>query len=217
LVKISILIADDHTLFREAWIDILSGDSRFEVVAQCGDTDEAIRLAKEKNPEIILMDINMMPLSGLDASKEILKSSPSCKIIGLSMHAEPAFAIKLISMGGRGYVTKNSSSDEMIQAILEVHKGKKFLCAEIKNNILGNMLDENSDAAKINSLTIREIQIIDLIKQGYTSLQIAESLEISKATVEAHRYNILKKLKLKNSTSLINFVHENKMTPLRQF
>jgi DNA-binding NarL/FixJ family response regulator len=146
---------------------------------------------------------------GLEASQEILRNSPSCKIIGVSMHAEPAFAIKMLQIGAKGYVTKNSSQEEMIDAILEVQKGNKYICEEIKNNMLGKMLDENADGSKINTLTLREIQIINLIKEGFSSSEIAADLQLAVGTVESHRYNILKKLDLKNAASLVNFINNN--------
>jgi len=192
--KVSILIADDHKLIRETWSYILNNDPRFEVVAECGDSEQAVEVARTKRPQIILMDINMTPISGFEATERIRKVSPASKIIGVSMHSQPAYAKKMLQIGARGYVTKNSSKEEMIKAILEVHNGNKYICDEIKNNIS-------------ELVTEREIQIINLIKEGFSSKEIASQLNISLKTVEVHRHNILKKLKLKNSASLVNFIN----------
>lgn len=205
--KVSILIADDHKLIRETWSFILNNDPRFEVVAECGDSDQAVEVAKNKRPQIILMDINMTPISGFEATEKIRKVSPASKIIGVSMHSQPAYAKKMLQIGARGYVTKNSSKEEMIKAILEVQSGNKYICDEIKNNISELVLEENKDTPNVNALTEREIQIINLIKEGYSSKEIATQLSISLKTVEVHRHNILKKLKLKNSASLVNFIN----------
>jgi DNA-binding NarL/FixJ family response regulator len=205
--KVSILIADDHKLIRETWSFILGNDPRFEVVAECGDSDQAVEVAKNKRPQIILMDINMTPISGFEATEKIRKVSPASKIIGVSMHSQPAYAKKMLQIGARGYVTKNSSKEEMIKAILEVQSGNKYICDEIKNNISELVLEENKDTPNVNALTEREIQIINLIKEGYSSKEIATQLSISLKTVEVHRHNILKKLKLKNSASLVNFIN----------
>ena len=206
--KISILIADDHKLIRETWAYILNSDSRFEVIATCGNAEEAIEIAKAKLPDVILMDINMTPVSGLEATQQIRKILPTAKIIGVSMHSQPAYARKMLQIGGRGYVTKNSSKQEMIQAILDVNDGKKFICEEIRNIISDQLLDEKEGSATtINALTEREMQIIGLIKEGNSSKEIAIGLNISLKTVEVHRHNILKKLKLKNSASLVNFIN----------
>lgn len=205
--KVSILIADDHKLIRETWSYILNNDSRFEVVAECGDSEEAVEVARTKRPQIILMDINMTPISGFEATERIRKVSPASKIIGVSMHSQPAYAKKMLQMGAKGYVTKNSSKEEMIKAILEVNSGNKYICEEIKNNISELILEENKDLPNVNALTEREIQIINFIKEGHSSKEIAAQLSISLKTVEVHRHNILKKLKLKNSASLVNFIN----------
>ncbi len=205
--KISIMIADDHKLIRETWSYILNNDPRFEVVAECGDSEEAVEMARQKRPQIILMDINMTPISGFEATEKIRKVSPASRIIGVSMHSQPAYAKKMLQIGARGYVTKNSSKEEMIKAILEVQNGNKYICDEIKNNISELVLEENKDTPNVNALTEREIQIINLIKEGLSSKEIATQLNISLKTVEVHRHNILKKLKLKNSASLVNFIN----------
>ena len=205
--KISILIADDHKLIRETWSFILNNDTRFTVVAECGDSEQAVEMARTKKPQIVLMDINMTPISGFEATEKIRKVSPGSKVIGVSMHSQPAYAKKMLQIGARGYVTKNSSKEEMITAILEVHAGNKYICDEIKNNISELVLEENKDVPNVNALTEREIQIINLIKEGQSSKEIAVTLNISLKTVEVHRHNILKKLKLKNSASLVNFIN----------
>jgi DNA-binding NarL/FixJ family response regulator len=207
--KINILIADDHKLIRETWSYILNSDSRFQVIGECGDAQEAVELAKTKRPHVVLMDINMAPFSGLEATQRIRKISPGSKVIGVSMHSQPAYAKKMLQMGARGYVTKNSSKEEMIKAILEVNHGNKYICDEIKNIISEQLLDEKEDSPNINALTEREMQIINFIKEGLSSKEIATSLNISLKTVEVHRHNILKKLKLKNSASLVNFINTN--------
>src|SRR6476661_8638699 len=204
--KISVLIADDHKLIRETWSFILNNDPRFIVVAECGDSEQAVEMAKSKKPMIVLMDINMLPISGFEATEKIRKVSPASKIIGISMHSQPAYAKKMLQIGARGYVTKNSSKEEMIRAIIEVNNGNKYICDEIKNNISEMVLEENKDIPNVNALTDREIQIINLIKQGLSSKEIATELAISLKTVEVHRHNVLKKLKLKNSASLVNFI-----------
>ena len=205
--KISVLIADDHKLIRDTWSFILNNDPRFQVIAECGDSEEAVEAAKVKRPNIVLMDINMMPISGFEATEKIRKVSPASRIIGVSMHSQPAYAKKMLQIGAKGYVTKNSSKEEMMKAILEVHQGNKYICEEIKNNISELVLEENKDVPNVNALTEREIQIINLIKDGQSSKEIAGHLNISLKTVEVHRHNVLKKLKLKNSASLVNFIN----------
>lgn len=207
--KITILIADDHKLIRETWTYILNSDDRFEVVAECGDAEQAVQLAKELTPNIILMDINMPPFNGFEATEQIRKVSPESKVIGVSMHSQPAYAKKMLQVGARGYVTKNSSKEEMFNAITEVYNGNKYVCDEIKTIISDQLLDDNQDVPSVNSLTEREMQIIHHIREGHSSKEIATQLDISLKTVEVHRHNILKKLKLKNSASLVNFINSS--------
>ena len=209
MTHITILIADDHKLIRETWSFILNGDPRFKVLADCGDAETAVEIARNQKPDIILMDINMIPFSGFEATEKIRKQSPSSKIIGVSMHSQPAYAKKMLQSGAMGYVTKNSSREEMMKAILEVHSGKKYICEEIKNIISEQLMDESSDTPNVNALTEREIQIINYIREGLSSKEMAVVLNISLKTVEVHRHNILKKLKLKNAASLVNFINSS--------
>jgi DNA-binding NarL/FixJ family response regulator len=209
--QITILIADDHKLIRETWSYILNSDPRFQVIAECGDADIAVDLSEIKHPDVILMDIQMTPVSGFELTERILKVSPSSKIIGVTMHSQPSYAKKMFQLGAKGFLTKNSSTDEMIMAILEVSKGNKYLCNEIRNNISELMFEENPKPVNISSLTQREMEIVNLIKKGYSSKDMAEQLHISVKTVEVHRHNILKKLNLKNSASLVNFINNPPM------
>jgi len=205
--KITILLVDDHKLIRDSWSFILNSDPRFNVIAETSSGDEAIEIAKNKRPQIVLMDVNMSPLNGFDATKQIRKYSPGSKIIGISMHSMPAYARRMLQMGAMGYVTKNSSKDEMINAIVEVNNGKKYVCEEVKNILAQQELEQEGDHPDMNSLSRREIEIVQLIKEGLSSKEVAQRLDISLKTVEVHRYNILKKLNLKNTASLVNFIN----------
>ena len=205
--KISILLVDDHKLIRDSWSYILNSDSRFKVIGAAGTADEAVELAKGKSPNIVLMDLNMSPVSGFDITKLIRRHSPDSGIIGVSMHTMPVYARKMMQLGAMGYVTKNSSKEEMISAIMEVSNGRKYVCDEVKNILAEQELENKHSHADMNALTQREIDIVQLIKDGFSSREIAEKLEISLKTVEVHRYNILKKLNLKNTAALVNFVN----------
>lgn len=206
--KISILLVDDHRLIRDSWSFILNSDPRFEVISETSNGEEAIRIAREKRPDIILMDVNMTPINGFDATKQIRKFSPGSRIIGVSMHSMPAYAKRMLQLGAMGYVTKNSSKDEMINAVLEVHNGHKFICDEVKTILAQQELEEGTNTTNdLNNLSRRELDIINLIKEGHSSKEIALKLDISLKTVEVHRYNILKKLNLKNTASLVNFIN----------
>lgn len=205
--KITILLVDDHKLIRDSWSFILNSDSRFQVIGETSNADEAVSIAKENTPDIVLMDINMSPVNGFEATKLIRKYSPVSKVIGISMHSMPAYARRMLQMGAMGYVTKNSSKDELLAAIIEVSAGKKYICEEVKNILAQQELEEDGGQPDMNALSRREIDIVQLIKQGLSSKEIASRLDISLKTVEVHRYNILKKLGLKNTAALVNFIN----------
>jgi two-component system, NarL family, invasion response regulator UvrY len=205
--KVSIMIVDDHTLIRETWSFLLGKNENFDVVAECGDGERAIELARDKRPDVVLLDINMAPMSGFDVLKMIRKYSPGSKIIGVSMHSQPAYAKKMLRLGAKGYVTKNSPRQEMLEAIAEVSKNQVYVCQEVKNILSEQMLNGDQVNPDINNLSDREMQIVRALKEGLSSKEIAAELSISLKTVEVHRHNILKKLKLKNTVSLINFIN----------
>lgn len=209
--KITILISDDHTLVRETWSFILNTDDRFKVIAECGSGEEAVELAKQLRPNIVIMDINLPGMNGIEATQLIRKYSPVSRILGVSLHTQPTYARKMIQKGAMGYVTKNSSREEMFKAIVEIQAGRRYICEEIKNILSEQVINGDDQQGGLNSLSQREIEIIKFIKRGFSSKEIAESLEISVKTVEVHRYNILKKLNLKNSASLVNFVNNSQL------
>jgi DNA-binding NarL/FixJ family response regulator len=204
---ITILITDDHTLIRQTWSFVLNSTPGLKVIAECGSAEEAIEKAKSLHPDIVIMDINLPGMNGIEATKQLRKFSPGSKILGISHHNQPVYAREMMHMGASGYITKNSPKEEMIKAIQEIYAGKRYICDEIKNT-LGEQLAENGqNKIGVKCLSGREIEIIGKVKNGYSSKEIAALLSISVKTVEVHRYNILKKLKLKNSAALVNFVN----------
>lgn len=205
--KITIMLVDDHKLIRESWTFILNSDNRFKVVGETSNADDAVEIAKTEKPRIILMDINMSPINGFEATKLVRKYSPGSKVIGISMHSMPTYAKRMLQMGAMGYVTKNSSKDELLTAIMEVNGGKKYVCDEVKNILAQQELEEEGSQPDLNTLSKREIDIVQLIKEGLSSKEIGQRLDISLKTVEVHRYNILKKLNLKNTAALVNFTN----------
>jgi DNA-binding NarL/FixJ family response regulator len=207
--KITILLVDDHKLIRESWSIILNNDPRFSVIGETSNVDDAVTIARDQRPQIVLMDINMSPVNGFEATKLIRKYSPGSRIIGISMHSMPAYARKMLQLGAMGYVTKNSSKDELLTAITEVSNGKKYVCEEVKNILAQQELVEEGGQPDMNVLSRREIDVVQLIKEGLSSKEIAVRLDISLKTVEVHRYNVLKKLNLKNTAALVNFTNAN--------
>lgn len=133
--KIRIIIADDHQLVRETWKLLLEQDSRFLIIAECANGAEAIKAADSHTVDIILMDINMHPVNGFEATKKILKKVPSVRIIGISVNNQPSYARNMLQMGAKGYVTKDSTKEEMVEAIITVYNGGKFISEEVKKRM----------------------------------------------------------------------------------
>lgn len=133
--KIRIIIVDDHQMLRETWKMILQQNEIFEIIFDCASGAEAIEAATKYKPDIILMDINMSPVNGFEATRKIFKSDPSIKIIGVSVNNQPTYARNMMQLGAKGFVTKNSTKEEMIQAIMEVYNGGNYICKEIKEKM----------------------------------------------------------------------------------
>lgn len=204
--RITVLLVDDHRLMMEAWAIVLGQNKQFKVVGQATDPAQAIELAETHKPEIVLTDINMSPIDGFTVTEKILEVSPASGIIGVSMHNIPLYAKKMLRIGGKGYVTKNSSKDELVKAIQQVYDGNIYICKEIKDILANEQLEDNNDMMKLYSLTEKELDIIACVKQGLSSREIAELKEVTLKTVEVHRYNILKKLGLPNTAALITYI-----------
>lgn len=205
--KIRIVIVDDHKLIREMWRKLLAIKPEMEIIAESGAFEEAIELIKQYHPDIVLLDITLADASGMDAVPLIRKFSPATRIIAISMHNQPSFAKRMLALGAKGYVTKNSAQEEVFAAMEQVMKGKSYVCSEIKDILSDQVLSDGDAVNKgIKDLSLREIEIIKYIKRGLLSKEIADKLHISIKTVEVHRHNILKKLNLRNVAALINYI-----------
>lgn len=207
--KISVLLVDDHRMLRESWTGIINSDHRFQVVGDTGNGAEALEMAKRLKPAVVLVDIYMSPMEGYELTRRILQGGNATRVIGLSINNSVASVKRLMVIGAKGYLTKNSSKEEMIKAIAEVNKGRIYICSEIKNILSLQELEDDTHFPLVSQLSERETEVVHHVKKGYTSREIALQLNIGWKTVEAHRYNILRKLHLKNTASLINYFNAN--------
>lgn len=204
--EIKLIIVEDHTMVREMWKILLTPAKGFKILADCGNIAEAKELIQNLKADVIMLDLNLAGDSGFDLIPDIVHYAEDTKLLVVSMHSLVSYAKKAMRMGASGYVTKNSTNDELIDAIREVANGKKYICKEVSALMSGDSSLASEDSPDINNLSSREIEIVQFIKKGKSSKEIAETLELSLRTVEAHRYNILHKLKLKNTASLISFI-----------
>lgn len=205
--KTTIALVEDHKMLRQMLVKMFADHTRYEVTGESDTLDGAIEMIRLKRPDIVLLDIHLAQGSGLDAVPHIRKFSPGTGIIILSMQYQPAYAKKMFQLGAKGYVTKNSPMQEIFAAIDAVMNGGQYLCKEVKDILADNPLDNAATGPNTKDLSLREIEIIKLMKEGLSSKEISSAINIQLRTVEVHRYNILKKLKLKNTASLINFIN----------
>lgn len=205
--KITVLLVDNHRLFREALACVLNEDHRVSVIGETSNLDNALKIVANTRPNIVLSDINMSPFNGFEFTKKVKELSPETKILGLSGYALPAYMKKMFKAGAYGYVTKNSSQDELLKGILALSHGeKKFICREIQDILAGKK--EKSDNTPFANLTSTEMGIVQLIREGFSSSEIAQQLHVGSRTIDAHRYNISRKLNLKNAAALVNYAHK---------
>ncbi len=202
--EITIVIVDDHKMIREMWRLLFEGHPTIKIVGESATAENVPVAISIYKPTLVLLDINLHDKSGIDLIPLIKEISPGTKVIGVSMHNRPSYAQKMIASGASGYLTKNSPQEEVFLAIDSVLNGHIYVCSEIETV---SQLNKNSkDRKGLNLLSPKELEIVDLIKVGDSSKQISDKLSISVRTVESHRYNILKKLDIKNVAALINFL-----------
>jgi two-component system invasion response regulator UvrY len=194
----------------DMWASMLAADPKFEIVGTSLDAEKALEEIKIKLPNVVLLDITLPGISGIDLAKSLREKVPTAKILGVSMHTNIILIKQMLMSGASGYVSKTSSFDEMKTAILSVNEGQRYICRDVKDYITNQVISEHQadPAYRINQLTKRELEIVNMIKDGHSSREISEKLFISKRTVEVHRYNIFKKLDVNNITSLIRVTNQ---------
>lgn len=209
--KIKLYLVDDHLMMIDMWGTLLALDPNFEIVGHSLDGESAFEGIRTTLPNVVLMDITLPGMSGIELTKNIKEKLPNVKILGVSMHTNILLIKQILLNGASGYVSKTSSFEEMSNAIMAIQNGSRFICKDVKDYITNQVIseEETDPAFKINQLTKRELEIVNMIKEGYSSKEIAEKLFISKRTVEVHRYNIFRKLDVNNITSLIKITNKS--------
>jgi DNA-binding NarL/FixJ family response regulator len=209
--KYGILIAEDHTILREGLRALITADPRFEVVGEAEDGRAAIHAVERLFPALVLMDLSMPRMNGLDAIKEIKKRNSETKIIVLTVHNREEYILTTLQAGADGYVLKDANESELRMAIEHVLAGKRYLSPGISEKVIEGYLEGRKTLkAKTtwDSLTQREREILKLIAEGYKNKEVADFLCISLKTVEKHRANLMKKLDLHNASALTAFAIE---------
>ncbi len=201
LRKIRVMIVDDHELVRSGISRLLSDNSDIEIIAEARTGEEAVHSVRTAKPDVIIMDIKMPGIGGLEATHKLIRMKPGIKILILSVCTEHIFPNKLLKAGAFGYITKGSSSSEMIRAIRTIHGGNKYISPEIASTLALNSL-QNNENSPFDELSDRELQVTIMICEGKKVQSIADSLCLSPKTINSYRYRIFEKLGIENDVSL---------------
>lgn len=198
--KLRILIVDDHTIVRDGLQALISAEATMEVVGVGADGVEAVEKARQLKPDVILLDLLMPRKDGVQATAEIRKENPTARILILTSYAEDHQVFSAIKAGAMGYLMKDTSAEELIQAIRDVAENRPALQPAIARKLMRDIQQQDGEAQSDNSLTEREIEILQMVAKGLTNQQIADALFLSERTVRTHITNILGKLRLDNRT-----------------
>jgi DNA-binding NarL/FixJ family response regulator len=209
--KVRIVIAEDHTILREGLRSLLSSNPSFEIVGEAEDGREAIKCVEKFKPDLILTDLSMPRMNGMEAIKEIKRESPTTKVLVLTVHRAEEYILATFRAGADGYLLKDSTHAELVMAVKKVLSGKHYISPEISEKVIEGYLDGRRTLKTKSSwetLTQREREILKLIAEGYKSKGIADDLCISVKTVEKHRANLMEKLDLHSIQALTAFAIE---------
>lgn len=209
--KIKIVLVDDHKLLRHGLRNIIEQNANMEIIGEASDGREAIKIISKLEPDVIVMDVAMPGLNGIEAAKQIHKKKPKVKIIGLSMHSGKQFILGMFNAGAIGYLLKDGDSDELITAISKVMKNEKYLSKDINQEYLKFIKKENLLKEELSS---REKEVLQLIAEGNSSKKIGEILFLSPKTIDVHRNNIMKKIELYSIPELTKYAIKNGLTTL---
>ena len=205
---IKIFLADDHTIVREGLAKLLEGEANLQVVGEAENGREAVGKVEELKPDIVLMDIAMPMLNGIEATRQIRKICPETKIIILSMHSHERYISELFRLGASGYLLKSAAGTDIITAIQASLRGETYLSPSISNKVVEGYISlkkESHQEDRYNRLSNREREVFQMIAEGRSTKEIAEILFVSPSTVKTHRANIMEKLEMENISQLIQF------------
>ncbi|MCI5873688.1 MAG: response regulator transcription factor [Roseburia sp.] len=210
-MAVKVMIADDHSMIREGLKQLLELEGEFEVIEEACDGEECIEKLKNANPDILLLDINMPKMNGLEVLQKMKELKWKTKVLVLTVHNEVEYLLKAVDIGVNGYLLKDSESAELKKAILSVVNGEDYIQPSLIPVLNAKMIDRNKDNEKLEKLTKRELQVLKLLSIGKLNRQVAEELDISERTVKNHVSNIFKKIDVKDRTQAAVFAIRNNL------
>ena len=217
-MSIRVLIADDHKIMLAGLRSLLEKQTDIEVVGEADNGRKAVQMAQEKNPDVVVMDVSMPDLNGIEATTQIIESLPETRVIALSMHSDKRFVMGMLRAGASGYLLKDCASQELANAIVQVAGGKKYLSPEITGVVIDDFLlgrgSSEEVATAASQLSPREREVLQLIAEGWSTKQIASHLYVSIKTIETHRRQIMKKLDLHSIADLTKYAIREGLTSI---
>jgi len=211
-----VLLADDHKIVREGLRVLLEGEEDLEVVAEAENGRDAVRLARELGPDVVVMDIAMPDLNGVEATRQIQRRCPACRVIALSAHSDQRFVSETLEAGAAGYLLKGCTLEELVRGIRTVADGYTYLSPRVANAVVeGHVRAPAAEAKPTGSvLTAREREVLQLLTEGHGTKQIACRLHVSTKTIDTHRQHIMDKLDIHNVAELTKYALRHGLTPL---
>ena len=215
-MSVTIILADDHNILRQGLRALIEARPGLRVVAEAVDGLAAVQLCEKLAPNLVIMDVQMPVLNGMEATRKIISCQPGVKVIALSMHSDRRFVAEMLKNGARGYILKECAFDELIHAIDTVLKGQIYLSPGITGTVLEDYVQRltASEPQQHGELTNREREVLQLLAEGHATRQVASLLHLSEKTVEVHRRNIMKKLGLGNLADLTRYAIRSGLTNL---
>jgi DNA-binding NarL/FixJ family response regulator len=214
--QIRTVLVDDHQLFRQGVRALLSDTPDIRIVGECGDGTQVQSLVAQLKPDVLMMDIALPGVTGIELTRQITQQHPSCRVLILSMHAEEAYVLEALRAGALGYVVKAADWSEMVNAVRTVHAGRRYLAQTLSDRVIAHYAGESRGRSSepYEPLTRREREILKLAGEGLSSAEIGQRLSISRRTVESHRANLMRKLDLGSNAALIRYAIRKGLVPL---
>ncbi len=215
-MSIKIILADDHKIIREGLHALLEKNQNMEVVAEAQDGLTTVRLAKKLLPDIVIMDIGMPDMNGIDATRQIISETKDIRVIALSMHSDRRFVLQMLKAGASGYLLKDSAFEELELAIMTVMSGQPYLSPKITDVVIKEYIHNipANETTAFSALTAREREVLQLLAEGKTTKQIAVYLNISVKTIETHRQQVMEKLNMHSIAELTKYAIREGLTSL---
>lgn len=215
-MKIRIIIADDHAMVRNGLRSLIEHESDMEVIAEADNGRDAVRIALELAPDVMIMDIAMPDLNGIEATRQIITALPRIKIIALSMHADKRYVMEMLKAGASGYILKDNAYEELARAIRTALKNHTYLSPQVTETVIGDyvQLALASNGSAFSLLSVREREVLQLLAEGSSTVQIADNLGIGVKTVETYRQHIIEKLEIRSIAELTKYAIREGLTTL---